>query len=380
MGAAALALAALAGLGFTRALSTTSAQNVETGGLASAPPAAPAPAPAADRDADPRRLIPFGALAPVAAPPGTLRIATFNVENLFDDQDDPALSGEQDDKTMTKPAEQREAVAKAIRDVNADVVAMQEVESEAALKWFVENHLKDAGYTHIASIDSGDGRGIECSIISKFPISDTEVWPLLPLGGTHPQRWGNEENREAGKPILFRRSPLRGTITVPAAEVAKRLEAAGQKGAKVEDFKVTLFVVHQKSGGPGGYWREREAAKTTELYGQFASKNPGQPVLILGDMNTQPGSKPIETYLQAGLKDLFDDRVQGKPEWITHASGRVIDFVIGNDEAAKRVVKESRFILGLPQRPRGSDWRTTPAPAGYGSDHLPVVVDLKLGG
>jgi hypothetical protein len=40
-------------------------------------------------------------------------------------------------------------------------------------------------------------------------------------------------------------------------------------------------------------------------------------------------------------------------------------------------VAETRFVLGTPQRPENADWRKTEPPAGYGSDHYPVVVDLN---
>lgn len=364
-------------VGLSRSGSPAAAQD-------SAPPSAPANAdaqparPALEADA-PEGELRYGRAEPIAQPKGTVRVACYNVENLFDDHDDPKLTGGSDDKDMTKPLAHREAIAKAIRRINPDVVALQEVESEQALKWFRDQHLGGAGYEHIASVDSGDGRGIECSVLSKFPIKDVKVWPLLPLGGTHPQKWGNEENREAGQPILFRRSPLRVTVTIPAAEVAKRAGEAGIRFVKAPGaLDITIFVCHQKSGGPGGYWREREAAKTVELVGEWMSAHPNQPVLIMGDMNTQPGSKPIETYLQAGLIDAFKDRKQNDPLTITHSSGRVIDFIFMNSAAASRIVAESRFVLAMPDRPKGADWRTTPPPKGYASDHRPIVIDLKV--
>ena len=42
--------------------------------------------------------------------------------------------------------------------------------------------------------------------------------------------------------------------------------AAGPDSAA---FDLTLFVIHYKSGGPGNYWREKEAAKTAELVAAF---------------------------------------------------------------------------------------------------------------
>lgn len=353
-------------------------------------PPAPPPAPPAIPDGEEARapqatgarppgVIRHGLKEPIPQPKGTIRITNYNVENLFDDQDDPHLSGGAEDKDMTKPREAREAVAAAIKRIQPDIIAMQEVESEQALRWFRDQHLKGEGYDYLVSIDSGDGRGIECSLLSRFPISDPKVWPLLPLGGTHPAKWGRDENQEAGKPILFRRGPLRATVTIPADVVAKRAADAGVRFVKAPDAqKITFFVCHQKSGGPGGYWREREALKTVELMQEFVGKNPGAAIVVCGDMNTQPGTPPIQTYLSAGLVDAFGDRKPGDDATSTHASGRVIDFIFLNDALAGRLVKESRFVLGTPDRPQGVDFRTTPTPEGWASDHLPVTVDVKV--
>lgn len=320
------------------------------------PPAAVAPAqPGADAPKEYR----FGTAVAPAKPAGTFRLMTYNVENLFDDQDDPALTGAQDDKDMTKPESHRRAAADAIRRAQPDVIALQEVESLQALLWWRDEFLKDMGYDHVVSLDSGDGRGIENSVLSRYPLSDPKVWPDAPLGGTHPNK-----SEFRGQPIEFRRSPLRVTVTVPAAS----------EGAK--PYVLTLFVVHQKSGGDNGYWREREAAKTVELAKELLTQDPNYNIVILGDMNCEAAQNPFRYYLDGGFIDAFADRVRRQSKWVTHESGRAIDHILLSPAAAKELVRETRFILGMPARPEGVDWRRTPPPEGFASDHYPVVVDL----
>ena len=325
-------------------------------------PAAPPVPPAVVAPAQPAAptQFRFGTAVAPAKPAGTLRLMTYNVENLFDDQDDPSLSGAQDDKDMTKPAAHRKAAADAIRRAEPDVIALEEVESLDALLWWRDQFLADMGYTHVVSLDSGDDRGIENAVLSRFPLSDAQVWPDLALGGTHP-----EKSEYRGQPINFRRSPLRVTVSVPAAPETKG-----------SPCKFTLFVVHQKSGKDNGYWREREAAKTVELAGQVIGKDPDANVIILGDLNCQAEQKPFRAYMGAGFVDAFADRVKGESRWITHESGRSIDHILLSSGAARELVPTTRFILGMPARPEGVDWRTTPPPEGFASDHYPVVVDL----
>lgn len=348
------------GLGWSLVLAgiaaSAGAQQPATTAPVAAPPAAVAPVqPAAEIPKEYR----FGTAVAPAKPEGSFRLMSYNIENLFDDQDDPALSGAQDDKNMTKPESHRRAAADAIRRAQPDVIALQEVESLQALLWWRDEFLKDMGYEHVVSLDSGDGRGIENSVLSRYPLSDAKVWPDAPLGGTHP-----DKSEFRGQPIEFRRSPLRVTVTVPGAS----------EGA--EPYVVTLFVVHQKSGGDNGYWREREAAKTVELAKELMQEDPDRNVVILGDMNCEASQNPFRYYLDGGFIDAFSDRVRRQSKWITHESGRAIDHILLSPSAAKELVRETRFILGMPARPEGVDWRRTPPPEGFASDHYPVVVDL----
>jgi endonuclease/exonuclease/phosphatase family metal-dependent hydrolase len=311
----------------------------------------------------------FGSATPPARPARTIRLASYNIENLFDDHDDPALSGRYDDRDATKPAAHCAAAAAAINAINADIIALQEIESKQALLQFRDTYLKDLGYQHVTSLDAGDERGIEQAVLSRFPIRDVTQWIKSPLGGTHPAKFGRDPNDFAGQPISFHRSPLRVTIDVPAS-------AAGTDTAAAQGYTLTLFVVHQKSGGPGAYWREREAAKTVELVREFQKTSPDANVVIAGDFNATADSKEMKVYFDAGLISALGDKAKGDPMFTTHSSGRAIDHLLFSPAAWNEVVPSTRFVLGTVDRPAGADWRTTPAPPGWASDHYPVVVDI----
>jgi len=310
--------------------------------------------------------------------PGTIRLAAYNLENLFDDKDDPALSGENDDKAMTKPLAHREALAKAIKAIDADIIALQEIESLEALTWFRDNHLQGLGYEFISSLDSGDHRGIECSVLSRFPLKDVKVFKDMPLGGVHPDKWGEEANREAGKPITFRRSPLQVTVVVPPEKVAAlgKLKDPAAPATEAKPYELTLFVVHYKSGRPGAYWREAEATKTAELAAAVLKDNPEANIAILGDCNAIQTDEALQILYRQSWLDLFADRAPRDVATFTHSSDRTIDHIMFHKNLSGELAFESRFILGTPVRDKGVDWRTTAPPDGYAADHFPVVVDL----
>ncbi len=146
-------------------------------------------------------------LQPVA-PTHSVTIMTFNVENLFDNADDPG----KDDKTyLPIEAKRSEAhqracndieverwrndclyldwndatvehklgvVADAIRQVDggrgADILVLQEVENVAILERLVER-LPDSGYLAPILIEGDDRRGIDVAFLSRLPLVSEPV-------------------------------------------------------------------------------------------------------------------------------------------------------------------------------------------------------------
>lgn len=305
----------------------------------------------------------FGRAEAPVKQPGAVRLATYNVLNLFDQRDDPSLSGNEDDMSSVKPDSEKQGVADAIRRLDADILALQEVESFDALIEFREQYLQGMGYKHVVSFDVGAERGIEQAVLSRHPITEALVWPTLALEGVHPEQYGSEPNRYAGQALDCRRSPLRVTIDVPGAEGAA-------------PYRLTLFVVHHKSGRYNNYWREAEAVKFAELIADLQASEPSRNIALLGDFNAMPIDVSVQSYVSAGLTDVLAPRTARDPATTTHESGRAIDFILVNPALLKDLVPSSAFVLGTPLRPEGADYRTTPAPAGFGSDHLPVAVDF----
>lgn len=315
-------------------------------------------------EAEPDLFHRFGLREPRPRTAGTIRIATYNIENLFDDKDDPTLSGRFEDIDDTKPAAQCEAVARTIRRIDADVLAVEEVESEDVLIAFRDTYLSDMGYDYVVSLDAGDERGIEQGVLSRYPIVARRQWMRMPLGGVHPAKYGSQDNWHAGEEIVFHRSPLMVEVEVPPAVTGG------------EPYRLTLLAVHSKSGAPAGYWREAEARGMVQIIGELMNEDPGRNLVVLGDFNATPEAESVQILERSGLIDVIGDRTG--PEWTSHASGRRIDYVLANPQAMEEIVPESAFILGTTVGVEGMDWREASLLPGYASDHFPVVVDLKV--
>lgn len=344
------------------------------------PPSAPTaqpkttdkPAPVAPVD-----TIRFGIKKAPAKTPGAIRITTFNVENLFDDKDDPKLTGTFEDKDSAKPAEALKAAADAIRTLDCDILCLQEVESEQAVKWFRDNHLKGMGYDHLASVDAGDPRGIEQAVLSRFPIKNVRTYTHQKLGGRQPDSWGKEVNKEAGAPFEFKRSPLQCTIEIPNTSVADLLAKAGRTEARATSYELTLFVVHLKSGGKDyELQRTAEARGTIGLVEALTKDNPKANALVLGDFNALLNHDALKPFEAANMPSIWTGRNPRDTETMTHTTSRCIDHIFYNQNIKPELKLDTRFVLGMPARGAKDDWRTTPPPPGYASDHYPVSIDL----
>jgi len=305
--------------------------------------------------------MPYGSRDVPSKAKGSIRLATFNIENLYDDKDDPSNPWSEELES-TKPSDHRKAAADAIRAISADVLALEEVESKAALDWFLKSEGLDSLYPHVVSIDAGDGRGIEQSVVSKFPLSNPTNWINAPLKGTHPASLpSGQSNRDAGKPLVMHRSPLAVDVTVPAA-------VAGSK-----DYVFTMLVVHCKSGRDFGYMREAEATKHVELVDNILKSNPKQNIVVLGDFNARKIEPSLQVYFNAGFSDPFGGLRPGDPQFQTHVTNRVIDHILLNANM-KPEFANVRFVYAMPLSDSGF---TAPKPSGYASDHLPVFIDLR---
>ena len=145
----------------------------------------------------------------------SVTIMSFNVQNLFDNVDDPG----KDDKAYL-PIELKQSdshvaactkidvqswrneclhldwsdtaidlkltvLAETIRQVNgglgADVIAFQEVENQAILDRLRSEYLADLGYEPAILIEGTDARGIDVAFLSKLPLAEPPVLHPLSL-------------------------------------------------------------------------------------------------------------------------------------------------------------------------------------------------------
>ncbi len=276
---------------------------------------------------------------------GVLRVATYNVLNLFDGHDDPYHA---DESTPTKPRAELEHLARSIQSLDADVLALQEVESRGYLKRFVQALLPEMGYQNIVHFEGNDLRGIDVCLLSRVPIGPVRSHRHLRFTGPD------------GVERSFSRDLLAVTILPPGGE------------------SFEMWLVHLKSNSGGREYAEpirlAEVGQVRRLLDEALAADPKARILLLGDFNDTWSSKTLQTLVGSGPKALWSvaselvengSNENGPDTYNKGEFHSMIDYILCTPAMAGVYVKGSCRIVP------GSTSST-------GSDHNPVTASFKM--
>ncbi|MCL1920859.1 MAG: endonuclease/exonuclease/phosphatase family protein [Kiritimatiellaeota bacterium] len=200
----------------------------------------------------------------------TLRVASWNVENLFDTENDPTNPG---DNEYTPTGRQLwteevyriklERLAELIAEMKPDIIGLAEIENRRVLV-DLQKVLADAYDCHLPEIvhrEGNDHRSIEVALLSKYKPTDT--------------RWliGNPTGREM---ICATFSTGASELTVIMCHWKSKLIPAGMTEQDVDNIRI------------------REAKVARRAFERKLRKNPGAAVMVMGDFNDDVTS-PILT-------------------------------------------------------------------------------------
>lgn len=306
-----------------------------------------------------------------------LRVATFNVENLFarwkfNEDVDPIAAGErgwiveeaffdelgQDSKLIT---------GKAIDEIRADVIALQEVEGVDTLKRFRERFLFGGfdAYRHVAGIDGNDRRLIDVAVLSKRPITRVRSHQDLRDPG----------NSEEG---LFSRDCLEVDVDV-------------------DGTTVTLFINHFKSMSGGRKKskkkRELQAAEVRKIVeARFGANAGSERFVVLGDLNDylqtddegEPGIKALAEWDQVeNVVTRLPEKDRWTHYWAHEEDYKQLDYLLLSKSLAEaNPGKPEVMRKGLPKRAaryEGERFGGVGENKPKASDHCPVVMEIEVG-
>ena len=266
-------------------------------------------------------------------------VAAYNVLNMFDDVDDPYRH---DEDTPAKPREQMAALARSIVELDADVIAMEEVENRDYLKRFLEVFLPDAGYDHVVCIEGNDSRGIDVALVSRIPVGQVRSHQYLRFPAVNGGTQG------------FMRDVLSVTLEPPGGQPFE------------------AWVVHLKSNSGGREAAEpirlAEARELRKLLDARLTADPQARFAVMGDFNDTWGTPTMTTIIGEGPAALWSAGSDfADKSAVSYNEGdfrSVIDFMLCSPAMAKAYVK------GSYRMPQGSISET-------GSDHNPIEATFQ---
>lgn len=280
-----------------------------------------------------------------ATSPPTFTVGTYNLENYLD-----APVGDR----PAKSAEARTRIREAIRRLNSDVLALQEIGSRSALLELRSNLKRDGLDYPDWEFVTGHDTNISLAILSRYPIAE--------------RRPHTNEN------FLLR--GRRYQVSRGFAEVDIRVH---------ERYTFTLISAHLKSRRQVGYadegeLREQEAVRLRAIIDARLRANPRANLVVVGDFNDTRDSPTLRQVLGQGRTRLVDtrpaerngdDAPSANPRWdprrvtwtyfygVEDSYDR-IDYVLLSGGMAAEWEREATYVLAMP------NW-------GVASDHRPLV-------
>lgn len=277
-------------------------------------------------------------------PPVTVKVATFNVHNFFDDKDDPShadevFTAQEVDHKLTQ-------LGVALKLIAADVIALQEVENREVLDRLITEHLSNLGYAHVHLQPGNDPRGINIAVLSKFPLVRVTSHANDYFKGLDPADTKNYRFSRDCLEVLLEPSQNRRLLLV-----VNHLRA--------NDWQDPALATRT---------REAQAKRVREIVDSTLKWEPAANLAVLGDLNDTPDSKTL-SLIQSGVTALNDPLAQ-KPlsqRYTTLYNGDQvqIDYILATPGLL------ANLVAGSAKVDHGASFESA-------SDHYPVSASFRL--
>lgn len=315
-------------------------------------------------------------------PDHEIQVGFWNVENLFDADDDPKNPGDDEylpDKGWDQARYERklENLANVVLALDCEVLGVCEVENRRVLEDLVKHDKLSALGYEIAHLDSPDKRGIDVALLYRAPVKpqNEKFFELHPFPINPPTRGVLEVRLELhGQPftVLVNHWPSRGggdkakTFRMIAANVCRQVITRTIDKSPNQDADILLVGdlnddPYDESVLSGlDAVRSRNAVLHRQKNGRYRMFNPSWKFLGQTDMGTL-------YYNREWVWNVFDQCILSrgmlKPEGVSFVDGSLE--IYGPDELRDQYRRPLRF------RKTGKKWTE-----GY-SDHLAIRAKLR---
>lgn len=336
---------------------------------------------------------------------GDTKVATFNVLNYFSDlgENEPGCKGyeDRDHKYVTDKncklrgawssqafANQQTKIVQAINTIDADVVALEEIENP------------------VASGVSTDRDGALKSLVNALnAAAGSEVWAYVPSPSTVPANedviriafiYKKATITPVGDSVIYDDPAYTGLARQPLAQEFKPITDANHEGA---NFVVIANHFKSKGSAPKNLSGAEAAANTDNGDGQgnsngvrikqaralatFAQRFNGTPTLLVGDFNAYTKEDPLKVLTDAGWAH---ESGHGDSSYVYGGRSGSMDHVFANSAAHPLITEVKSWAVNAQEsiafeysRANYNAYLAFEADNPYrASDHNPEIIGLNL--
>ena len=336
---------------------------------------------------------------------GDTKVATFNVLNYFSDlgENEPGCKGYEDrnHKYVTDKncklrgawssqafANQQTKIVQAINTIDADVVALEEIENP------------------VASGVSTDRDGALKSLVNALnAAAGSEVWAYVPSPSTVPANedviriafiYKKAKIAPVGDSVIYDDPAYTGLARQPLAQEFKPITDANHEG---KNFVVIANHFKSKGSAPKNLSGAEAAANTDNGDGQgnsngvrvkqaralatFAQRFNGTPTLLVGDFNAYTMEDPLKVLTDAGWTH---ESGHGDSSYVYGGRSGSMDHVFANSAAHPLITEVKSWAVNAQEsiafeysRANYNAYLAFEADNPYrASDHNPEIIGLNL--
>ena len=336
---------------------------------------------------------------------GDTKVATFNVLNYFSDlgENEPGCKGyeDRDHKYVTDKdcklrgawssqafANQQTKIVQAINTIDADVVALEEIENP------------------VASGVSTDRDGALKSLVNALnAAAGSEVWAYVPSPSTVPANedviriafiYKKARITPVGDSVIYDDPAYTGLARQPLAQEFKPITDANHEG---KNFVVIANHFKSKGSAPKNLSGAEAAANTDNGDGQgnsngvrvkqaralatFAQRFNGTPTLLVGDFNAYTKEDPLKVLTDAGWAH---ESGHGDSSYVYGGRSGSMDHVFANSAAHPLITEVRTWAVNAQEsiafeysRANYNAYLAFEADNPYrASDHNPEIIGLNL--
>ena len=336
---------------------------------------------------------------------GDTKVATFNVLNYFSDlgENEPGCKGydDRDHKYVTDKncklrgawssqafANQQTKIVQAINTIDADVVALEEIENP------------------VASGVSADRDGALKSLVNALnAAAGSEVWAYVPSPSTVPANedviriafiYKKATITPVGDSVIYDDPAYTGLARQPLAQEFKPITDANHEG---KNFVVIANHFKSKGSAPKNLSGAEAAANTDNGDGQgnsngvrvkqaralatFAQRFNGTPTLLVGDFNAYTKEDPLKVLTDAGWAH---ESGHGDSSYVYGGRSGSMDHVFANSAAHPLITEVKSWAVNAQEsiafeysRTNYNAYLAFEADNPYrASDHNPEIIGLNL--